>query len=80
MAISLTLIREEKEVQKPMYYTNQPFQGAEANYPRVEKITFALVIAFRKLFPYFYTPFIIVMTDQPIRVTMNKIDAVGRLV
>ena len=37
--ISSTLIREEKEVQKPMYYTSQPFQGAETNYPRVEKIT-----------------------------------------
>ena len=53
MAVSSTLIRQEKEVQKPMYYTSQPFQGAEANYIRPEKIAFALVIASRKLCPYF---------------------------
>ena len=29
------------------------FQGAEARYPRIEKITFALIMASRKLRPYF---------------------------
>ena len=51
-AVSSTLIREEENVQKPIYYTSQAFQGAEANYPRMEKITFALLVASRKLHPY----------------------------
>ena len=31
--VSSALIKEEENVQKPIYYTNQAFQGAEANYP-----------------------------------------------
>ena len=47
--VSSALIREEEEVQRPMYYTSQAFQEAEVNYPRLEKIAFALVVASRKL-------------------------------
>ena len=72
--------QKEGNVQKPIYYTNQAFQGVEASYPRMEKIAFALLVASRKLCPYFQAHPIIVMTDQPIRKTMNKIDAVGRLI
>ena len=53
IAVSSTLIREEENVQKPVYYTSQAFQGVEANYLRLEKIVFALLVASRKLCPYF---------------------------
>ena len=33
-AVSSTLIKEEGNVQKPVYYTNQAFQGAKASYLR----------------------------------------------
>ena len=80
IVVSLALIREEENVQKPVYYTSQAFQGAEANYPRMEKITFALVVTSRKLCHYFQAHSIVVMTDQPIRKTMNKIEVVRRLI
>ena len=37
----------------PVYYTSQAFQGAEACYPKMEKIAFALLVASRtpSLFP-----------------------------
>ena len=79
-AVGSTLIREEGNVQKPVYYTNQAFQGAEASYPRMEKIGFALLVASIKLCPYFQAHPIVVMIDQPIRKTMNKIDAAGQLI
>ena len=79
-AISSALIRKEENVQKPVYYTSQAFQGVEANYPRMEKIAFALLVASKKLHPYFQAHSIVVMTDQPIRKTMNKIDAAGQLI
>ena len=79
-AISSTLIREERNIQKPVYYTSQAFQGAKASYPRMEKIAFALLVACKKLHPYFQAHHIVVMTDQPIRKMMNKIDAAGRLI
>ena len=79
-AISSTLIREERNIQKPVYYTSQAFQGAKASYPRMEKIAFALLVASKKLHPCFQAHHIVVMTDQPIRKMMNKIDAAGRLI
>ena len=79
-AVSSTLVKEEGNVQKLVYYTSQAFQGAKASYLRMEKIAFTLLVASRKLRPYFQTHPIIVMTDQPIRKTMNNIDATGRLI
>ena len=78
--VSSALIKEEEEVQKLVYYTGQAFQGAEANYPRLKKIAFALVSSSKKLRPYFQAHPIVVMADQPIRKTMNKIDAAEWLV
>ena len=72
IAVSVALIREENRVQLPVYYVSQAFQGVEGRYPRIEKITFALIVASRKLHPYFQANPIIVMTDQPIKKAMNK--------
>ena len=78
--VSSVLVKEEGNVQKLVYYTSQAFQGAKASYLRMEKIVFTLLVASRKLRPYFQAHPIIVMTDQPIRKTMNNIDATGRLI
>ena len=51
--VSLTMIREELQIQRPVYYTSQAFQGTEARYLRIEKLVFALIVASRKLHPYF---------------------------
>ena len=77
MAVSAALIKEENRLQLLVYYVSQAFQGAEAWYPRIEKITFALIVASRKLRPYFQANPIIVMTDQPIKKVMNKPEAAG---
>ena len=79
-AISSALIKEEGNVQKPVYYTSKAFQGVEASYPRMEKIAFTLLVASRKLHPYFQAHLIVIMTNQPIRKMMNKIDAAGQLI
>ena len=51
--VSAALIREEDRKQLLFYYVRQTFQGAEAKYPRIEKIAFALIVASCKLRPYF---------------------------
>ena len=79
-AVSAALIREEAKKQLPVYYVSQAFQGAESNYPRIEKIAFALIVASRKLRQYFQANPILVMTDQPIRKSMNKLEAAGRMI
>uniref|UniRef100_A0A2N9G3C1 RNA-directed DNA polymerase n=1 Tax=Fagus sylvatica TaxID=28930 RepID=A0A2N9G3C1_FAGSY len=79
-AVSSALIREEEHVQKAVYYTSRALRGAEERYTNMEKLAFALLIASRKLRPYFQAHSIVVMTDYPIRKAMNKPDAAGRLV
>ncbi|XP_050254592.1 uncharacterized protein LOC126700444 [Quercus robur] len=79
-AVSAALIREEGKKQLPVYYVSQAFQGAEFRYPRIEKIAFALIVASRKLRPYFQSNPILVMTDQPIKKSMNKPEAAGRMI
>ena len=78
--VSVALIQEKGKKQLPVYYVSQAFQGAEAKYPRIEKIAFTLIIASRKLRQYFQANPILVMMDQPIKRSMNKLEAVGRMV
>ena len=52
-AMSAALIREENKKHFLVYYISQAFQGAETKYPRIEKMAFALIVASRKLRPYF---------------------------
>ena len=79
-AVSVALIREEAKKQLPVYYVSQAFQGAESNYPRIEKIALTLIVASRKLRQYFQASPILVMTDQPIKKSMNKLEAASRMI
>uniref|UniRef100_A0A2N9ELT3 RNase H type-1 domain-containing protein n=1 Tax=Fagus sylvatica TaxID=28930 RepID=A0A2N9ELT3_FAGSY len=79
-AVSSMLIRDKEHIQKPMYYTSRALKGAEERYSNMEKLAFALLIALRKLRPYFQAHLIIVLTDYPLRKAMNKPNAAGRLV
>ena len=80
IAVNSALIREELRVQRPIYYTSQAFQGAEARYPRIEKMVFSLIVVSRKLHPYFQAHTIFVMTNQPIRKAISRPNAAGRMV
>ena len=76
-AVSSALIREEGKVQKPIYYTSRALRGAEGRYPLMEKLAFALITASRKLRHYFQAHVIVVMTDHPLKKSMNKLEATG---
>ena len=78
--VSVALIRKEGKKQLPVYYVSQAFQWAKSKYPRIEKIAFALIIASCKLRQYFQANPILVMTDQPIKKSINKPEAAGRMV
>ena len=51
----------------------------EERYPRMEKLAFALIMAARKLKPYFQAHTIIVLTDQPLKRAMSSPEAAGRM-
>ncbi|GAA0140257.1 hypothetical protein LIER_01638 [Lithospermum erythrorhizon] len=66
-AVSSVLLREERGVQKYLYYVSHVLHGPEENYPLIDKFVLALVISARKLKAYFESHHIKVMTDQPIK-------------
>ena len=59
---------------------SQVLKDAETRYPNLEKFSFALVTASRKLRHYFQGREIKVVTDQPLRKIIHKPDISGRLV
>ena len=79
-AVSSALIREEGRMQKPVYYTSKALRGAEGRYSLIEKLTFALIMASKKLRHYFHAHIINVMTDHPFKKAMNKLEAAGLLI
>ena len=79
-AMSLALIREERRIQKTVYYTSRVLKGVEGRYPMMEKLAFALIIASRKLRHYFQAHIINVLTNHPLKKVMNKLEVVGQLI
>ncbi|KAK3017188.1 hypothetical protein RJ639_007839 [Escallonia herrerae] len=79
-AVNAVLVREQDSKQFPIYYVSKVLQGAELHYPITEKLAFALLIAARKLRPYFQSHTITVFTDKPLRRKLHKPDLSGRLV
>ena len=62
-AVSVALVRKEEKVQWPVYYVSKRLLDAETKYPELEKLALALVIASKKLRPYFYAHPIKVLTN-----------------
>ena len=65
--ISRALIREENKVQWLVYYISKRLVDVETRYSEMEKLALALVIATRKLKPYFHSHLIRVLTNYPLR-------------
>ncbi|GAV69422.1 hypothetical protein CFOL_v3_12923 [Cephalotus follicularis] len=63
-----------------MYYVNKALNDAVGRYPEVEKYAYALIIAARKLRPYFQAHTIKVLIDQPLRQVLTKPDVSSRLI
>ena len=77
--VSAVLTVERTKEQIPMYYISHALAGSEANYALIEKFTYALVMASQKLTPYFEAHKILVLTDQPLKNVISKLDASGGL-
>ena len=58
-----------------MYYISKQLVDAETRYPKMEKLALAIVIATRKLRPYFHSHSIWVLTNYSLRQVLQKPDA-----
>ncbi|KAK3033423.1 hypothetical protein RJ639_032396 [Escallonia herrerae] len=80
VAVSAVLVREEDGIQKPIYYVSKVLQDVKTRYPKIDKISLALIISARRLLPYFQSHTIVVLIDQPLRKVLLSPKASGRLV
>ncbi|RDY02416.1 Retrovirus-related Pol polyprotein from transposon 17.6, partial [Mucuna pruriens] len=78
--ISAVLVQEREKEQCPVYFISKTLQGPERRYQKIEKGAMALVIASRRLRPYFQSFSIVVRTDMPIQQVLRKPDLAGRMV
>ena len=78
-AVSAALIREEEKVQWSVYYVSKRLLDVETKYPELEKLALALMVASRKLRPYFHAHPIEVLTNYPLCQVLQKPEASSRL-
>jgi len=78
-AVSAALVVKMANEQIPVYHVSHALAGAEANYPLIEKFAYALVIGSRKLRHYFEAHKILVLTDQPLKNALQKLNALWKL-
>ncbi|XP_017221317.1 uncharacterized protein LOC108198046 [Daucus carota subsp. sativus] len=78
-SVSAVLVKVEKDAQFPVYNVSKRLQDAETRYTSMEKLVYSLILAARKLRPYFQAHKIEVRTSYPLRQIMRKPEATGRL-
>ncbi|XP_050207595.1 uncharacterized protein LOC126657018 [Mercurialis annua] len=78
--IASVLVREEEEEQLPIYYSSRTLKGVELNYPTIDKLALMVVVAAKKLRPYFQGHTVIIRTNQPLRKALQRPETSGRMV
>uniref|UniRef100_A0A2N9HMM7 Uncharacterized protein n=1 Tax=Fagus sylvatica TaxID=28930 RepID=A0A2N9HMM7_FAGSY len=78
-AVSAAIVREDYNIQKPVYYTSKTLDGAESRYLPLEKLAFALVCSTKKLPHYFQAHTMVVLTEQPLKAVLRSADFSGRI-
>lgn len=79
VTVSAVLLREEGGKQKPVFYTSKMLLDAETWYNSMEGMVLAMVTVKKKLWHYFESHTIVVMTNYPIHHRLSKPDLLRRL-
>lgn len=67
------------KMQQPVYFISHVLNGPEMRYPLIEKMAYAILVAARKLKPYFDAHSIEVLTNFLLEQALYKLDTLGRL-
>ncbi|KAL0431881.1 UNVERIFIED_CONTAM: hypothetical protein Sradi_0814100 [Sesamum radiatum] len=78
-AVSIVLVRAEGKEHQPVYYVSKVLQRAKPKYPSVEKLELALIVAARKLRPYYQSHQVTTLTNQPLKHILLNPNASGRM-
>ncbi len=78
-AVSAAIVREEHNIQRPVYYTSKTLDGAESRYLPMEKLAFAFVCSAKKLPHYFQAHTMVVLTEYPLKAVLRSADFSERI-
>ena len=77
-AISGVLVREDNNLQSPIYYVSKSLVDAETRYSSLEKLVLALVVTSVKLRHYFEAHKICVKMNYSLKMVLRKPELMGR--
>lgn len=77
--MSVILVVKRASDQILVYYMIHALVGAELSYSLIENVTYSLVLASRKLRHYFDAHKVTLLTDQPLKNVLQKLDVFKRL-
>jgi hypothetical protein len=82
-AVSVALVQENQDEQAkkqvPIYFVSEVLSPSKRNYIELEKVLYAVLMASRKLWHYFYSYHIIVPSSQPLKDIIRNREATGRV-
>ncbi|XP_074341770.1 uncharacterized protein LOC141679160 [Apium graveolens] len=78
-SVSTVLVKEEASYQWPIYYVSKRLLDVETRYTYMDKLVYALILAARKLRPYFQAHRIEVRTAYPLRHILHKPESSWRM-
>ncbi|XP_058189165.1 uncharacterized protein LOC131306759 [Rhododendron vialii] len=78
-AVSSALVRRVGTDDLPIYFTSKTLLLVQTRYLPLEKLALALVSAARKLFPYFQSYTITILTEHPLKSLFRKADLSNRV-
>ncbi|CAN1273992.1 Retrovirus-related Pol polyprotein from transposon 412 [Linum perenne] len=78
-AVSSVLVKRTNKEEPPVFYTSKSLVDAETRYSPLEKSAYAVIIASRKLRPYFRAHTIHVVTNLPLKTALRSMGVAGRM-
>lgn len=72
--ISAVLIKQDRANQHSVYYISYLFKRAKLCYINLKKLTSGLILAARRLRPYFLSHPIVVMIDTPLECMLTHLE------
>ncbi|XP_074352159.1 uncharacterized protein LOC141691323 [Apium graveolens] len=78
-SVSAVLVKEEASHQWPLYYVSKRLFDTETRYTNMKKLVYALILAARKLRPYFQAHRTEVRTAYPLWHILHKPELSGRM-
>ncbi|XP_042404677.1 uncharacterized protein LOC121994834 [Zingiber officinale] len=74
------LVKEQDNVQRPVYFFSYLLKRSESRYTTIEKLVYGLVLMAQRLRPYFLAHPITILTNNTMGKALTNVEVAGRLI